>query len=127
MNWTVFGLDMAISLSIAWFIARPSNLVQAISVWGVFFIVSLGAAIASEGVQTWRSVVIFTLPLAALATYTSIVLWQMERLGNRWNDAPTILDWWRQDAGTNDRGQDVGNGGPQPSSRNVEEAIKKSI
>ena len=78
MNWTVFGLDLAISLSIAWFIARPVNMEQRIAVWGLFFIVSLGAAIASEGVQTWRSVVIFTLPLAALATYTSFVLWQME-------------------------------------------------
>ena len=122
MNWTVFGFDLAISLSIAWFIARPINMVQRVAFYALVFIASLGAAIASEGMESWRSIMICALPLAAIATYTSIVLFQMQRLGKRWNDAPAIDLWWRQDVRDNDGWQDSFNGRPQTGQEDVRES-----
>ena len=106
MNITVFGLNLAISLTIAWFIARPSNWEQRATAWLIYFIVSLGVGIVSEGVEVWRVVVISTLSLSGMATYSAFNLWYIERIGRRWNESETIY-WWRPDA-TSDNGNYIG-------------------
>jgi len=122
MNWTALGFNLFISLSVAWFIARPTGWRQRLELWVLYFFVSIAASAASEGMPVWRSVVIYTLPLAGMAAYTSIVMVQMQRLGKRWNDAPTTYLWWRSDDRVDDGRENGQHRGTQFSPADVGES-----